>query len=145
MQPLPLRSDPCPLRDVSMQTYYDTYLCTYKSLYIFSRPFRPHPCPVSVHTHALVPAPPRRTFTHFSARLPDFNTTFCRASLSSSSSGWSCREYILYSIESLKLSRPLSTCLRVALSLDLGRPMDSRNLTAGARRQLEHVKRARRD
>jgi len=67
---------------------------------------------------------------YFSAALPSFNIgAFC-ASLFSSLSGTSCLEYILYSELSLKLIFPLSTCLRVAESLDFGRPIDSRNATA---------------
>lgn len=67
---------------------------------------------------------------HFSAALPGFKPKPLLESLSSSSFGWSCLEYILYSTSSLKLSFPCSTCLRVACSLDLGRPIDSRNATA---------------
>lgn len=56
-----------------------------------------------------------------------------RTSDSSSSAGWSWREYILYWMLSLNDNLPFSTCFLVAVRWDFGRPIDSRNRTAGRR------------
>jgi hypothetical protein len=63
---------------------------------------------------------------------PVYLFTALRTSDSSSSAGWSCLEYILYWMLSLNDNLPASTSFLVAVSLDLGRPIDSRNLTAWA-------------
>ena len=67
---------------------------------------------------------------YFSAADPNLSPGALFESLSSSSLGWSCLEYILYSTRSLNDNLPLSTCFLVAESFDLGSPIDSRNATA---------------
>lgn len=53
-----------------------------------------------------------------------------RTSRHYSSTGLLCLAYSLYSSEVVQSSLPCSTCFRVALSIGLGNPMDSRNATA---------------